>query len=337
MKYIDIDYRTWSHGRNLAQIDHPTLSWEEVIKIGRKGCEANDTTLLDEAIAFVEPHNIDFFLDIILSEAIGNNALVVLSHLVNNHGVRFHNLETSTVVTWPLASTTTLEYLLAHGWDINSCRGINSYRNPFLWHVTSDKVLVQWCLDYGARVEIAGVRTRPLLEKAAANGSFATFKLLQSAGATIGTRTLHLAIQAAVLSHTGARDSEKDTEAQRQSKEQQADRTDLVRYLIDVVGLDVNAPDWKPGNMPFSGHGGGGTPICYVIDSFNPEWLKHARDLTWLLLDRGADPTPALLDANKHGMILFVEYVDAWREKRHLERAEEGWSKAWSQRGCCAQ
>jgi hypothetical protein len=142
MKYRNVDYSTWSQGRNSGRTHYPTISQEEVLKIGRKACEANKAIRNDEYIR--------------------NGALLILNNLVKKHGVRFHDLKAPTVVSWPLASTETLEFLLAHGWNINSCRDINP-RDPFLWRVTSDEVIVKWCLDHGARVKIAGERTRPLL------------------------------------------------------------------------------------------------------------------------------------------------------------------------------
>jgi hypothetical protein len=89
----------------------------------------------------------------------------------------------------------------------------------------------------------------------------------------------------------------------------------LVGYLTDVLCLDVNAEDWRPGDLGFSGHGGSGTPLCYVLDNYNHEWVKNARALIWLLLDRGADPTPALKDADSQGMSIFKEYVAEWENQ----------------------
>jgi hypothetical protein len=110
MKYRNVDYSTWSQGRNSGRTHYPTISQEEVLKIGRKACEANKAIRNDEYIR--------------------NGALLILNNLVKKHGVRFHDLKAPTVVSWPLASTETLEFLLAHGWKINSCRDINT-RDPF--------------------------------------------------------------------------------------------------------------------------------------------------------------------------------------------------------------
>lgn len=80
----------------------------------------------------------------------------------------------------------------------------------------------------------------------------------------------------------------------------------MVRYLLDVVGLDVNAPDQPVGSAIWPMHNG--TPICYIPNSATLE--RYTRELTWLLLDRGADPANAVATAtNMYDK--FVEDVKA--------------------------
>lgn len=314
---------------------------EDVLVPAQDLCEDNDAALLNEAASVASGSILSPEYLSILRRAIANNSIATLSHLVKDDAMGFKALPPSCVATHPKPSITTLDFLFAHGWDINNCREPihlgSRHRDPFLWHVTSDEILVQWCLDHGARVQVTDRRTRPILETAANCGSFAAFRLLYSAGAPPGRRTLHLAVQAAALGHIGSGDPEKDTEAQRQKRVQHDDRMALVRYLIDVVALDVNAEDWMPGAMSFSGHGGSGTPICYVISHRNPERVKNARDLTWLLLDRGADPTLALEDAVSIGMTVFIKHVDEWKEQMDSGRARKGWKNVWTALECCVQ
>jgi hypothetical protein len=97
---------------------HPpryNFAGREVLKIGREACEANDTTLFETAISLVPQSGVEFFIRILLSEAIRNDALLILNNLVKNHVVGFHDLKASTVVSWPLASKETLQFLLVHG------------------------------------------------------------------------------------------------------------------------------------------------------------------------------------------------------------------------------
>lgn len=112
---------------------------------------------------------------------------------------------------------------------------------------------------------------------------------------------------------------------------------DLVAYIIDTLCLDINAEDWMPGDGGFSGHVGSGTPICYVLDYCNPDWVKNTRALIWLLLDRGADPTPALKDADSQGMSMFKEYVCEWENERKRKRPKEGFRWTWSVDKCGVQ
>lgn len=85
----------------------------------------------------------------------------------------------------------------------------------------------------------------------------------------------------------------------------------MVRYLIGEVGLDVNAPDQPAGsNVPMRNR----TPICYIPTSAILQ--RDTRELAWLLLDRGADPTPALEVAKIWQYPKFVEDVKTWKTER---------------------
>lgn len=339
LKYSKICYhtRTPDFGRS----DYVSHTKEQVWELGRKACEHNDTTLLDEAISLVPARDSAWSYKSIVRSAIRNNSVDILSHLVNNHGACLERLPPWCIATDPKPSTATLEFLLAHGWNINNHENHHpSYSLPFLWWNTSDVVLVQWCLDHGASVKTppsrfsCGCHNETILERAANSGSFASFKLLQSKGAPIGLRTLHKAVKVAAIGHTGSEDAEKDTEEQRKSREKHAGRMALVRYLLDVTGLDVNLPDQEPGCTKGM-FGAYGTPICYIPCVGMPD--RDARELTWLLLDRGADPTPALEDAKTFGHATFKEYVDGWKKERNRKRSEEKWVKSWTERGCSAQ
>lgn len=237
----------------------------QVWKLGCAACEDNNTNLLDETISMVSTSDLDQFHRDIVRTAIESNSIAILSHLVQDQAARFERLSPESVATSPRPSITTLEFLLAHGWDINHCRRYGIWGDqpcdPFIWLVISDERLVLWCLEHGARVDGFARRTCPILERAAEYGTFAAFKLLHAAGAPLGRRTLHLAVQAASWGHTGSDDPEKDTVEQRRSREKYADRIALVCYLLDVLCLDVNAEDWKPGDMGFSGGGSGGADV----------------------------------------------------------------------------
>jgi hypothetical protein len=100
------------------------------------------------------------------------------------------------------------------------------------------------------------------------------FDLLRSKGGPLGWRPLHLAVETA----TYFIPSNKNNDVK------YIERMAMVHYL-----LDLNAPDLPVGSKTLPMHSG--TPNCYI---YNENQGRDNRELTWLLLDRGADPTDAL-------------------------------------------
>ncbi|OBT63843.1 hypothetical protein VE03_06645 [Pseudogymnoascus sp. 23342-1-I1] len=270
----------------------------------------DDTTALDEAISKTNKEDLKHFYKSTRATAIQNSAIAILNNLIRR-GVDI-------TPQWPSqprgASQETLELLLEQGWDINA-RGDASYdREPFMWAVADDYDLVKWCLEHGASVHPSGqepfrdgatTKSRreclQILEIVAAWGSIEALELLRSKGAPAGWRSLHLAVETATFGY-----SEKDKDFVFYSE-----RMAMVRHLLDVFGLDVNAPDQPLGIEVLPRQRG--TPTCYIPDS--TMLVRDTRELTWLLLDRGADPTPALEIARGEYRI-FAEDVEAWKGKQ---------------------
>lgn len=271
----------------------------------KTACERDDPSLIAQSFSDCS-HQPDLLL-YSRRLAIQNNAEKVLKYLIDYQGLDVRRLP-PTVVSGPGRSTAILELLLAHGWDINWRHVSESGRDaePFMWHIVADGELVTWCLEHGA--SLSPIRREPLqpnnltrsqlscrqiLECAAERGSVATFELLRSKDAPLGWRPLHLAARAAGAAlHQGIN---------------VAERMDMVRHLIDVVGVDVNALDHPVGTRTADRMG---TPIVYVADLYG---LENLRELIWLLLDRGADPAPGLEQANGMGNTAFVDEVEAWK------------------------
>ncbi|KAF2868156.1 hypothetical protein BDV95DRAFT_610125 [Massariosphaeria phaeospora] len=207
----------------------------------------------------------------------------------------------------------TLDLLLAHGWDINSQgdSGSASSGKPFMWNVVSNEEMVEWCPNHGASVHPRyPQRCPPILEEVADRGTVSIYSRLLRKGAPTTGRLLHLAVEATTC---GDPNKEKD-------KKEHAARMDIVRYLVDEVGLDINEDDQPKGRqLPMRN----GTPICYIPGAMMLE--RDTRELTWYLLDRGADPTPAFKIAERDYM-QFVEDVEAWKVQRKA-----------GQRQCCVQ
>jgi hypothetical protein len=151
----------------------------------------------------------------------------------------------------------------------------------------------------------------PVLEIAAAEGIVATFELLRARGAPIGRRTLHQAVEQAAI-YASSDDGSVRTEPFEQ-------RMDMVRHLVDIVGLNVNADGLWPGKFC-------STPLSYVASRNDS---KDARELIWFLLDRGADPDragplvgdirppSALEHAQSSRNTRFLEAVREWQAQQH--------------------
>lgn len=89
-------------------------------------CIYNDTALLDRAFSMARERDRHTFRRQIVREAICINSIIVLNHLIKL-GLSIDASNPSDVPTYPrLPSIATLQFLLAHGWNINS------------WHISGD-------------------------------------------------------------------------------------------------------------------------------------------------------------------------------------------------------
>ena len=295
-------------------------------------CQKDDTTLIDQAFSKASQHDDINDLELLnefCALAIENNSTNVLMHLIKQ-GASVKSMKPRNV-TWRGPRTKPiLEILIAHGWDINDREdsGNGSDTEPFMWSIVEDIDLVTWCLEHGASVYPRGqeplrddiitlsqLKCQQILEKAAYSATVETFELLRSKGAPLGWRPLHRAIE--TTTHFQAdpgedanRSEEEDIKA-KESARKYEERMAMVRHLVDVVRIDVNAPDEPPGrNFPDRW----GTPICYIAKSYGMD--TDIRELAWFLLDRGADPTPALDVAKFTEHHQFIADVEAWRAQQ---------------------
>lgn len=271
----------------------------------------------------------------ILEHAIKNSATKVLSSLIEKYGADVRHLPSWTAAGEGNTSVEILEVLLAHGWEINHHSRTSTMYDayPFLWHAVADVDMVAWCLKHGAKVhpkDLAPIRFDivdstnttfdNLLENCAVRGSVPSFDLLLSNKAPLGWRPLHLAIEAATVfggdpsqQEEGHHVEEAPTTARRRAA--YSERLAMVRHLVDVVGLDVNALDSPAGTRMLPTRLG--TPLCYVSGA--PAMDKNTRELTWFLLDSGADPDPALKLAELCGHPTFLQDFLEWKESRGVD------------------
>lgn len=115
---------------------------------------------------------------------------------------------------------------------------------PLVYHVYGSEKLLRWCLDHGARVDYSDSNPRnvpPLLEYVGKGGTISTFELLMEDGAKLGRRTLHRAVE-------GASSGE-------------SERMEMVRFLVEKIGCDVNGMDMAEDER-YPAHYG--TPLNYA-------------------------------------------------------------------------
>jgi hypothetical protein len=281
--------------------------------------QTDNTTLLDHAISMTPDEDLNHFYSRVCRKAIKGNSTTILKLLIDR-GRSVKHLEPTDVADHSSPpSKATLEFLLAHGWDIN-WRG---YGPPFMWFMTSNADRIIWCLEHGASVlpsnqpwDRYGVVQAPrhcdtILESVASNGNLDVFKILRAKGAPLGQRVLHKAVEMAAFDHDGCDNPEKDTEKRQSDRVRQAKHLEFVRYLLDDVKLDVNALDQEPGSSRGMSSAWG-TPISYVPGTGRPD--LDSRELPWLLLDRGANSGPALEVAREMDQKSFLADVAAWTQ-----------------------
>lgn len=294
--------------------------------------ETDGTMLLDQAISTTPDEDLDQFYRRVCREAIEGNSTTTLKSLIDCGRSVKHLEPTDVAGHGSPPSKATLEFLLAHGWDIN----FRGYGPPFMWFMTSHADMIVSCLDHGASVlpsnlpwdrygiEQAPRHCDPILEWVA---NPEIFQILRAKGAPLGQRVLHKAVGMAAFGHDGCDDPDKDTENQQSDRAKQTERLEFVRYLLDDVKLDVNAPDREPGSTKGMSSAWG-TPLSYVPGIGRPD--LDSRELTWLLLYRGADPEPALEVARDMDQKSFQADVAAWTQLNPKKAHSDD-------RSCCVQ
>ena len=284
-----------------ASIGTPSKS-PSAYAIISKGCVTNNLTEVLKGIKAAstnDPQKDQELLSWSVRRAVYNGNNEILRHLLEHEGAHPDRLPPGMVAL--SASIPILQSLFDHGWDINQSDGALGGGKTLLQYVCGDESLVHWCLDHGASVEDRHpdpYRCPPLLELVAARNTVEIFKLLQSRGAQLGPRTLHYAASAAASHHDG---------------EFQAIRMAMVKYLVDGLGLDVNAMDCE-GQWP--NHWG--TPLCYACRG------DDGREVVRFLLDRGADPSikdcwgihDALAIAESKKNTQVTEMLRLWMEEK---------------------
>lgn len=203
-----------------------------------------------------------------------------------------------------------LEILVAHGWDINTGDDW-----PLLWSVVQWPDLIRWCLDHGAQVDVpdtpptvngnvesrSGVPHGTILSMAASFGSVETFELLRAKGAPLDPSPLHCAVEKATQT------------APKGGCEPGPFYMNMIRHLVDVVKLDVNAVQHKLGRSC-------NTPLCIAAGRPTDQ---NFRELISFLLDRGADPYLNCKSTPEDpGWPTAIDCAQSWGNMQFLEAVE---------------
>lgn len=245
-----------------------------------------------------------------LESAVKFNAVKILSYVLDK-GADAKTAGAALTLTWgdlSLPSRATLETLVAHGWDIDSYVQHTSSGGPLLWLALRDEELVEWCLAHNASVSLpdsTGHRPRPILERAAAIGNIATFEALRTRGAPLSSRILPSAVRSA--NDSAPASGETPTTAYET-------HLNMVRHLIDNIGIDVNMPSHWAGSTC-------STPLCCI--ACYP--TGDATQLIQLLLEKGGDPylagpssdaleIPSAFEAAvERNNAMFIRAVETWQ------------------------
>lgn len=237
-----------------------------------RGCKSNDIPSVARGlqIAANDGKKDTRLLSSALVDAVIAGHTEVARYLLEQENAPIKNLSPFWVSEHP--SPKLFQLLVDHGFDINKpAVAFGPSRGVYLLHrVCQNEEMVRWCLDHGARLDnmfVEPYTSPPLLQTVASLGTVPIFALLLEKGAKLEGRILHVA-----AGNVGS-PPEADPERLRT-------RMAMVRYLVDDVGLDVNALDSEESMGNFWG-----TPICYAARS--PFDCVEVVDF---LLERGADP-----------------------------------------------
>ncbi|KAK8022128.1 hypothetical protein PG993_012895 [Apiospora rasikravindrae] len=244
--------------------------------------------------------------NLVFTDMLQIQELRLIEHMLDNG-----YMSVSEVEPWFIrqhASKEVVELLLVRGWDINM-QDRKSFRDPteteggdrLLDYCVREYLpggngdLARWLVaEKGATPDgFTGAQDHkeppPVLNEVAQFGTVSLYKFLEEHGASPSPRVLHLAVDiAASMRVDPSTPDGKEPVSEYNFRNNDdggsmANRAEMVRFLVEERGLDVNGIDSDVSHAPMKTHFG--TPIAYAAGS-----LHGAKVVAWLL-EKGADPT----------------------------------------------
>lgn len=272
-------------------------SWEMVVEANRHGTvEDLDLALLS---AFEESEKAyEICVDSARVNATLNNKVDRLEYLLDEGHIDMNKIGPASVASsfGDSSPKDLAAMLVSRGWDINQIqptRGTyhspasNEFNKKLIQLVCRDEEMVRWCLDKGATIEQSD---ETLLADVASFGSIDTCRILLKHGAPISESTLHNAAWRG--------------------------RPEMVTYLVDEVGLDVNKV-YQGRHEPMLQHR---TPLCSAVIS---PFLNGPGEVVKILLERGADPclegNNAFDEAKSR---LMIDILNEWKHRDEKTQEE---------------
>lgn len=304
----------------------------------QEACKHDNPALMSEELARLaaqDPHSLRKHLNSALETAVYRSAVNVMTDLISR-GADVGNVCSLLEVEPNRSSSQILEVLkvlVAHGWDINQPLPGGRRSTPIMWSFVYDKDLVAWCLKHGAAVHIGDLpapgprsdhlRSPTILEHTAGYGTVQTFQLLRGRGAPLGTRALQEAVDKAT--YPGQTEHVEGLTGQALAKTH-TERLAMVRYLVEVVKLDVDTSDKLDGSgRHISGRLG--PPIAYAFGTWSD--TRDNTELVMYLVSRGADATLALDSAKALNLERTIQALEDWKSKPRSRDTRWSLSRLW--------
>ncbi|KAI1370075.1 hypothetical protein F4677DRAFT_439390 [Hypoxylon crocopeplum] len=333
-KQVTMDDTRGDEPTEVAEPQSSRLVWtaeRNAYTLSASAVETNSVADLRESLSlaqeFLPKFDTDYiqFRDEVFSSVLSIHSLPLLTYMLDNEGVPISAVTPNSVFSW--ASKPLIEVLVTRGWDVNAQDNSAFAGKRLIDYLIRTRYgkedLARWLVEEkGAAVDggqdvpnhSRHAQPPPILETCAAFGTVSMLKFLEGKGAGPSRRMLHVAAE--VAAGRGA-DPDSDHPAQGPGADAKDASVEMLRYLVDERGLDVNGID--SGAPPGLANTSWGTPLCYAA-----RCRDGAPVVRWLL-KKGADPSikrphssmDALACAREAGCDEVLNVLEDWQRTRN--------------------